>query len=151
MKRIIVILLGLLVLVGCQSTPKSVSKACSLEMLGMKATIKALAESEEADIDEVEIAMEIPYIVLGIDGSGLTDEVKEAISTQMESSLLSLAGLEQYRDYTEVSQSELNDEGMAFGLVLDIKKFIEDNGSTGEDLSFNNFITTLEASGMTCE
>ncbi len=154
MKRIIAVLIVLFILAGCgapDTAPTTVTKACSIEQAGMKLSISATAQSEEADVDKVDFSMEIPYDAMGIDGSELTDELKEALGGQMESSLLSAAGMEEYEEYVEITKSEFNDDGAVLAMSMDVKKLAEVNATEGEDISLNSFVEAMTASGMTCE
>ena len=154
MKKVFIVLLTLLVLVGCSNAPSTepttVQKACSLSEEGVSMTMTATAQSEEADVDTITMSLEASYESMGMSGIDLTDEMNDALGGQMEASLIASAGFEDYEEYVEIIKSEFNDDGMVFELSMDVASIKEAGLIESEDISLDSYVSSMEASGMTC-
>lgn len=152
MKKILAILLGVCLFVGCQNTPSNttVKKTCSISQSGLDYVIEAQAQSEDANVDMVSLRVESTYEAMGVSADMISDELKEELGKQMESAILLSAGLSEYEEYVEVTKSEFNDTGFIFALDMDTKAIIENGAAGGEDLGLKSFTEAMSSSGFTC-
>ena len=152
MKRLLMIMIALLVLVGCSSAPTEpteVKKACSLSQEGMALTIEATAPSEEGTVSSIVISCDAKFSAMGITADMLTDEMKEQVSDLVETMMLSSLG--QSSENVTITQNEFTDEGLLLAIELDVAAIAEAQGVDPAELTLDSFITSMSDSGFTCE
>lgn len=147
MKKLLVILLSLLVLSGCGGNAKT-SASCSFEESGMNMTLKVSAPSEDADIDDLTLAVSADYETLGITEDMMAIFNKEELTKLLEESLVQ--SFNEDENKVEVLKSELTDTAIEIELRMDIASIMAQS-SDDEEKTVKAFVEYMEKSGATCK
>ncbi len=143
LKNLVVVLLLAVIVAGCGSSDKKgATKTCSIEIMGMEIAYVLQAESEEGNITDVEMSVNMSYDALGVSADDLTDDMKEEIVSEMEAMVGVDEGMEVETDF--------NDDGIKVVAVMSVDALKEMSG-TDEDLPLDEFVAEMETMGATCE
>lgn len=146
MKKLLALALAAITLTACGSGSKEVTKTCSYEESGIKASVTATAPAEDKNVTKMKMNVEAPYDAMKITADDLSDDDKEAFSDYLSSIFVSSVGVE---DDAVSVDAKWDDKGLKMEIAFKDAALKEAIGD--EDATMKSFVEAMEESGLTCK